>query len=74
MLVGKHVEDAGGPASALQQKCKEHAELIGKSTVFSPVANVEAVQALMVLSCWGDTVWRPGREFPAPIRNADFAG
>lgn len=60
MHIGKHVEDAGGPPSSLQIKCKEHAELIGKSTLFSPVAKIEAVQALMVLSCWGDTVWRPG--------------
>ena len=40
---------------------RDNAELIGKSMVFSPVANIEALQALIVLSCWGDTVWRPGR-------------
>lgn len=51
-----------GPTSGVQVKCKENAELIGKSMVFSPVANIEALQALIVLSCWGDTVWRPGRE------------
>lgn len=60
MMVGKRVEDAGGTTSDLQLKCKEHAELIGKSTLFSPVANIEAVQALIILASWGDTVWRPG--------------
>ena len=60
VMVGAKVTDAGGAVSELQQKCKEHAEHIGMSTLFSPVARIEVVQAMIILASWGDTSWRPG--------------
>jgi hypothetical protein len=63
----KGVTDDTGPTSDVQIQCRDNAELIGKSMVFSPVANIEALQALIVFSCWGDTVWRPGRKSPVHI-------
>jgi len=51
---------AGQPASTLQKQCREHAEKIGMSTLFTPIARIEVVQALIILASWGDTSWRPG--------------
>ncbi|WWC59868.1 uncharacterized protein I303_102430 [Kwoniella dejecticola CBS 10117] len=60
LFVGQKIMDAGNEASDLQRRLKEHAENIGKSTLFSPIANAEALQAMIVLASWGDTGWRPG--------------
>ena len=60
VMVGAKVEDAGGPVSALQRKAREHAEKIGMSTLFTPIARIEVVQAMILLASWGDTSWRPG--------------
>lgn len=59
-MVGAKVLDAGGPVSDLQRLAREHAEKIGMSTLFTPVARIEVVQAMIVLASWGDTSWRPG--------------
>lgn len=45
VLVGCKIEDAGRPESELQKKCREHAEMISKNTLFSPIARVEMIQA-----------------------------
>ena len=60
VMVGAKVTDAAGPVSDLQRQCREHAEAIGQTTLFSPVARIEVVQAMIVLASWGDTSWRPG--------------
>jgi len=72
LMAGSKIEDAGGPPSELQKKCKDHAENIGGSeglwialteamrTLFTPVARIDVLQAMIVLSSWGDTSWRPG--------------
>ncbi|CAD6573450.1 MAG: hypothetical protein TREMPRED_000828 [Tremellales sp. Tagirdzhanova-0007] len=60
IMVGAKVMDAAGPVSDLQRQCREHAEKIGMSTLFTPIARLEVVQAMIVLASWGDTSWRPG--------------
>ncbi|KAL7424794.1 hypothetical protein Q5752_000478 [Cryptotrichosporon argae] len=59
IMIGAKVEDAGGPVSDLQSKCRQHAENIGMSTLFTPVARIELLQAMILLAGWGDTCWRP---------------
>ncbi|WOO78147.1 uncharacterized protein LOC62_01G001697 [Vanrija pseudolonga] len=44
----------------LREKLVAHAESIARDTLFSSVANIESVQAMVILSNWGDTAWRPG--------------
>jgi hypothetical protein len=58
--VGAKILDASGPISPLQRMCREHAEKIGMSTLFTPVARLEIVQGMIILASWGDTSWRPG--------------
>ncbi|WWC93100.1 uncharacterized protein L201_008065 [Kwoniella dendrophila CBS 6074] len=60
LFVGQKILDAGHEASELQKQLKDYAEKIGKTTLFSPIANAEALQAMIVLASWGDTGWRPG--------------
>ncbi|KAK4686593.1 hypothetical protein P7C73_g3535, partial [Tremellales sp. Uapishka_1] len=60
LFVGKKIQDAGGPISETQRLLREHAESIGKTTLFSPIATIEALQAMIILASWGDTGWRPG--------------
>ncbi|KAK8861759.1 hypothetical protein IAR55_002582 [Kwoniella newhampshirensis] len=60
LFVGKRIQDAGKPESELQRRLREHAENIGKTTLFSPIASIEALQAMIILASWGDTGWRPG--------------
>ncbi|GMK57174.1 hypothetical protein CspeluHIS016_0400080 [Cutaneotrichosporon spelunceum] len=60
IMVGSKIEDAGGPPSCLQTLCREHAEMIGMHTLFTPVARIEVLQAMIVMASWGDTSWRPG--------------
>nr|XP_019050106.1 hypothetical protein I302_00527 [Kwoniella bestiolae CBS 10118]OCF29036.1 hypothetical protein I302_00527 [Kwoniella bestiolae CBS 10118] len=60
LFVGQKIVDAGHEPSELQKQLKDHAEKIGNTTLFSPIANAEALQAMIVLASWGDTGWRPG--------------
>jgi hypothetical protein len=61
MVISKIVDAGSGhPPSLLQRQCREHAEKIGMSTLFTPIARIEVVQALIILASWGDTSWRPG--------------
>ncbi|KAK8866058.1 hypothetical protein IAR55_001209 [Kwoniella newhampshirensis] len=60
LAVAAKCEDAAGPTTDLQLKCREHAEKIGMSTLFTPVSRVEIVQAMILLASWGETFWRPG--------------
>ncbi|WRT65340.1 uncharacterized protein IL334_002283 [Kwoniella shivajii] len=60
LFVGQKIKDAGREVSNLQKSLKDHAEYIGKTTLFSPIAHIEALQAMIVLASWGDTGWRPG--------------
>ncbi|CAD6587362.1 MAG: hypothetical protein TREMPRED_004729 [Tremellales sp. Tagirdzhanova-0007] len=53
IMVGAMVEDGGGGVSELQKKCR-------MGTLFTPLARIEAVQAMVILSSFGDTSWRPG--------------
>ena len=59
-MIGAKTTDAGGPISDLQRRCREHAEMIGMATLFTPIASMESVQAMIALASWGDTSWRPG--------------
>nr|XP_031860933.1 uncharacterized protein CI109_003660 [Kwoniella shandongensis]KAA5528005.1 hypothetical protein CI109_003660 [Kwoniella shandongensis] len=60
LAVAAKCEDAAGTPSELQFKCREYAEKIGMSTLFTPVSRVEIVQAMILLASWGETFWRPG--------------
>ncbi|OWZ63969.1 hypothetical protein AYX14_00154 [Cryptococcus neoformans] len=60
LFVGQKIKDAGHEPSNLQRLLREHAESIGKSTLFCPIADTEALQAMIILASWGDTGWRPG--------------
>ncbi|ORX36060.1 hypothetical protein BD324DRAFT_630025 [Kockovaella imperatae] len=60
VMIGAKTTDAGGPMSELQRRCIDHAERIGMSTLFTPIASMETVQAMVVMASWGDTSWRPG--------------
>lgn len=60
LYVGAKVEDAAKQESELQRKCREHAEKIGMTTLFTPIARIEIVQAMIIMASWGDTSWRPG--------------
>lgn len=46
------------PPTELSLKLKEHAEAMGKLTLFSPIATLETVQALVLLSSWDEHSWR----------------
>ncbi|WVQ82646.1 hypothetical protein IAT38_004778 [Cryptococcus sp. DSM 104549] len=60
MLVALKCQEAGGTPSELQMRCREHAERIAMSTLFTPVARNELVQGMILLASWGETFWRPG--------------
>lgn len=60
LFVGQKIRDAGHEPSNLQQLLREHAESLGKTTLFCPIADIEALQAMIILASWGDTGWRPG--------------
>ncbi|ORY28943.1 hypothetical protein BCR39DRAFT_180451 [Naematelia encephala] len=60
LMAGQIVADADGPNDVLREKFRAHAEKIAMATLFSPVASVEAIQAMIILANWGDTAWRPG--------------
>lgn len=60
LFVGQKIKDAGHEPSNLQRLLREHAESIGKTTLFCPIADTEALQAMIILASWGDTGWRPG--------------
>ncbi|WOO78184.1 Transcriptional activator of proteases prtT [Vanrija pseudolonga] len=58
--IGCKIRDSGKPPSDLQKKLKGHAESIGMNTLFTPVAQIEVLQGMILLASWGDTSWRPG--------------
>lgn len=58
MLIGIKGEDAPGK-SDLQLKLQDHAERIGMSTLFIPIARLEVVQALIIMSAWSESLYRP---------------
>ncbi|OCF32331.1 hypothetical protein I317_02736 [Kwoniella heveanensis CBS 569] len=60
LFVGQKIRDAANSVSDLQTRLRLHAEEMAKATLFSPIANIEALQAMIILANWGDTVWRPG--------------
>lgn len=60
IMVGAKIMDGAGAISPLQRQCREHAEQMGMSTLFTPIASIEVVQSLIILASWGDTSWRPG--------------
>ncbi|GFZ52232.1 hypothetical protein JCM24511_10005 [Saitozyma sp. JCM 24511] len=60
IYVASKLEDPANTPSDLQRLYQEHAEKIGMSTLFSPISTLEVVQAMVALSSWGDTSWRPG--------------
>ena len=59
-MIGSKVTDPAGTISELQRRCREHTEMIGMATLFTPTACMEEVQAMIALASWGDTSWRPG--------------
>ena len=58
MLVGIKGED-GPTRSDLQTKLQEHAEKIAMSTLFTPIARIEVIQALTLMAAWSDSLYRP---------------
>ncbi|WVQ97571.1 hypothetical protein IAU59_004685 [Kwoniella sp. CBS 9459] len=60
LAVAAKCREAGGPPSKLQLACREHAEKMGMSTLFTPVSGIEIVQAMILLASWGETFYRPG--------------
>ncbi|KAL7420665.1 hypothetical protein Q5752_004616 [Cryptotrichosporon argae] len=49
LFVAKKIEDAGGPPSDVQKVLREHAENIARTTLFSPVSTIDALQAMIPL-------------------------
>ncbi|WVQ94594.1 hypothetical protein IAU59_001674 [Kwoniella sp. CBS 9459] len=60
LFVGQKIKDAANTVSDLQMRLRLHAEKMAEATLFSPIANIEALQAMVILANWGDTIWRPG--------------
>lgn len=59
-MVGSRVRDGGGPVSDVQKACRNHAQRIAVGTMFSPVARIEAVQAMILLAAFSEAGWLPG--------------
>ncbi|KAI9639233.1 uncharacterized protein MKK02DRAFT_39528 [Dioszegia hungarica] len=60
IYIAKKTQDAGFLQSDAQRRLREHVESIGRGYFFSPVVSVEILQAMIILSAWGDTSGRPG--------------
>jgi hypothetical protein len=58
--VGARVRDGGGYMSETYRASLDHARKIAIGTMFTPVARVEAVQAMVLLSAFNDNGWLPG--------------
>jgi len=61
-MIGQMAADgeARDASPETRTRLKEHAEKLAMRTLFSPVASLRVVQALILLASWGDTAWRPG--------------
>ncbi|KAL1410526.1 hypothetical protein Q8F55_004539 [Vanrija albida] len=62
LMVGAKFDD-GSEDSTLQRRLQDHAEWLAKNTLFSPAPNdvdIETIQALVVLTAWGEVQFRPG--------------
>lgn len=59
-MVGARVRDGGNPPSTVQKLARLQAQKFATDTMFNPVARVEAVQAMTILSAFSDNGWLPG--------------
>lgn len=59
-MVGARVRDGGNPTSTVQKLARLQAQKFATDTMFNPVARVEAVQAMAILSAFSDNGWLPG--------------
>ena len=59
IAVGARVRDGGGTVSEVQRASTEHARKIGLGTMWTPVARIEAVQAMLVLAAFSQNGWLP---------------
>ncbi|KAL1405691.1 hypothetical protein Q8F55_007357 [Vanrija albida] len=58
LLAAARAREGAGPPSQFSKRIKEHAEHLARLTLFSPVSALETVQALTLLTSWGDSTWR----------------
>lgn len=58
LYVASRARDGCERASDLTRKCREQAENMAKATVFSPIATLETVQSLTILSMYTAHGWR----------------
>ncbi|BEI81222.1 hypothetical protein CcaverHIS002_0203820 [Cutaneotrichosporon cavernicola] len=58
LYVSSRARDGCARASDLTRKCREQAENMAKATVFSPIATLETVQSLTILSLYTAHGWR----------------
>ncbi len=58
--VGARVRDGGGYMSETHRASLDHSRKIAIGTMFTPVARVEAVQAMVLLAAFNDNGWLPG--------------
>ncbi|KAL0071822.1 hypothetical protein AAF712_000744 [Marasmius tenuissimus] len=59
-MVAARVRDGGGKPGDIYKKCLEEVQSISCATLFLPVARVEAVQAMILVSGWSDNGWLSG--------------
>ncbi|KAL0578601.1 hypothetical protein V5O48_003392 [Marasmius crinis-equi] len=59
-MVAARVRDGGGKPSDVYKKCLEEVQSISCATLFLPVARVEAVQAMILVSGWAENGWLSG--------------
>jgi hypothetical protein len=59
-MVAARVRDGGGKPSDIYRLCLEEVQTISCATLFAPVARVEAVQAMILVSGWSDNGWLSG--------------
>jgi hypothetical protein len=58
LYVSSRARDGCARASELTRKCREQAENMAQATVFSPIATLETVQSLTILSLYTAHGWR----------------
>ncbi|KAL1409275.1 hypothetical protein Q8F55_006108 [Vanrija albida] len=58
LSIALRARDGGGAPSELTKKCRDSAEDMAKQTLFSPIATLETVQALTLITSWGEHAWR----------------
>ncbi|KAK0245668.1 hypothetical protein EDD85DRAFT_924755 [Armillaria nabsnona] len=59
-MVASHVRDGGGKSSEIYLRCLDETQAISCATLFSPVARIEAVQSMILVSGWSDNGWLSG--------------